>query len=127
MEVYTKGVFVTSARFHFWSVRIDQTLYASHSIKVLQKRLSHPDAKVGCYVEIRYMIQTKINSAKRIKLFGHIDFNTGEFTESDKSDPSEPGKYGIIEPTQLPEEIIKVVVDQMVQGWKAKFQREAAL
>ena len=127
MDVHTTGIFVTRARFNLWSVKINGVLYASGSIKSLQKHISNPKAKVGAHVEVTYVVLTKINNAKRMRAFGHIDLETGEFTEQGKNDPSLVGKFEALETSSVPEGVIRVVSDQMLKTWLAKFKRETKL
>lgn len=132
MEVHTEGIFVTSARHEMWCVRIGKKLHASNSIKRLQRKLSNPEAKIGCFAQITYVVLRGINRKKQMTFKGFIDFETGEWSVGKFKPSANPtantytipqdGKQGIHN-----KKAIDAAVSHMIEKWQEKFRKEAEL
>jgi hypothetical protein len=130
MKVHTSGIFVTSARHEMWCVKIGEQLFASSSIKRLQKKLTDPEAKVGCFASITYIILNGINRKKQATFKGFIDFETGEWAEGSASPgPRSLHTYKVPDNYQGKhnKEAIDAAVAHMIEKWQEKFRKEAKL
>jgi hypothetical protein len=124
-SIHTKGITILSARTSMWAVRVGDDLKSSASIKELAKYLANPEAKFGCWIEIRWVDQEAINKFKMHKKKGFIDLDTGEFFLAVKRDWSGENTWTGDKVTDCYEKlIVEEVAEHMMKKWQKRFEKE---
>lgn len=108
-----------------WAVRIGLDLKTSSAIKELAKYLANPEAKCGCWVEIRWIDQEAINKFKEHRKKGFIDLDTGEFFIGVKRDWSGQNTWSGEKVTDEKEkQVVDAAAAHMLKKWQKRFEKE---
>jgi hypothetical protein len=123
--IHTDGITILSARTSMWAVRIGDDLKSSASIKELVKYLANPEAKFGCWIDIRWVDQLAINKFKMHRKKGFIDLDTGEFFIAAKRDWSGENTWtGDKVVDENEKRIVDKVAAHMMEKWQKRFEKE---
>ena len=125
LPIYTRGIFVKSAKYLMWSVRIDDKTYSSQVLKKLEKHLMNPNAKVGCWVNVRWEASEGLNKCKTGNRRVFIDLDTGGMYKSNTKVYEGENVWKCKKASSpIMKKIAKVVVDHMLEKWQKKFEKD---
>lgn len=112
---------VLFARAKMWCVRTQDKLRASHSIDNLVSYLSDPEARLGVWVESKYIDVDDVNSYAWQTMKGFVDLDNGEFFKAGPSTAmNECDTDGA---TDIEQEVIRIITEHMLEKWQKKFVR----
>jgi len=120
-QVYTHGVMILFTRAKMWCVRTQGKLRASNSIDSLVSYLSDPEARLGVWVESKYIDVDDINSYTWQTMKGFVDLDSGEFFKAGYV--TAMNEYDTNDATKTEQEVIKRITEHMLEKWQKKFVR----
>jgi len=134
-ELIEEGIWVKAARSTGWVARVGDEVYHCFGSKPGEKILADPNARIGCWVEITYVLIYGINSSKKMTIRGFFDLETAEFRQ--RLDPTKvkkgtPKAYDFRRMNRtdkpstdvLEQKVIKAVSEHMLEKWQKKFEKE---
>jgi hypothetical protein len=135
MEIIKEGIWVKTARSTGWVARVGDEAYHCFGHKPNNVIIADPNAKIGCWVEITYVLINGINNSKKKTIRGFLDLETAEFrrrTDPTKIKKCTPQYYAfrnmsrIDKPSTdaIEQKIIKAVSEHMLEKWQKKFEKE---
>jgi hypothetical protein len=122
LPIHPKGILIKSARIYMWCVRIEEDLYAASKIEKLLKWLSNPDAKVGAWIEVKWVESEGLNKTKDRKTKGFMDLLTGEFYKQDKNKFGREINAWTGKKAVEHSRIFKKVSELMLEKWQKRFE-----
>jgi hypothetical protein len=128
MEIYTEGIFITGVTSSMWSVKVEDKMYASSSIKKLRKYMSNPEAKIGCWAVIRLTKIAGINKTKKSTMHVFVDVDSGEYKIGGRMLFTDRSNH-VFECTPKPPKdddetkVIELVISEYLEKWRKKLRR----
>jgi len=96
--------------------------------------LTNPEAKIGCFAQITYIVLRGINKKKKMTFKGFVDFETGEWSAGTFKPSPDPTMNSYVIPQDGSKaqdnhnkKAIDAAVSHMIEKWQEKFRKEAEL
>jgi hypothetical protein len=122
LQIHLSGILIKSAKISMWCVRIGEDLYAASKIEKLQKWLMNPEAKIGAWIEVKWVESTGLNKAKDRVAKGFMDLLTGEFFRQNKKKFGQEINAWTGKKDDKYARIFKTVSELMLSKWQKRFE-----